>query len=143
MYFASHVLDEKEKDERTQSCAVDGIDGALDGPQPGLLFLVKSGQALSIRGWAGDLTRGRIPASIDVLLVDGDHNEVIIGRGKPEVERPDVAAFFKNQAMQKSGFRIAATVSVPRTGDWDLRLRQHFPGRDIVCFAEKTLRVGN
>lgn len=139
MYFASHVLDEKEKDERTQSCAVDSIEGA----QPGSVFLAKNGQALTLRGWAGDLTRGRIPAGIDVLLVDGDRTEVVIGRGKAGIERPDVAAFYKNQALLLAGFSIAATASVPRAGDWELRLREHFPGRDIVCYADKTLRVGN
>ncbi len=139
MLFARHVIDEKEKDERTQSCAVDAIDGAKLGP----VYLAKSGQSLTFRGWAGDLTRGRVPASIDIVLVDDDHNEVTIGRGKPGMDRPDVAAFYKNQALQKSGFSITAVASTPRSVDYDVRLRQHFAGLDIVCYADKKLRIDN
>jgi hypothetical protein len=140
MFFASRVIEQGEKDERTQSCAVDGIDGVVPGPAPSA---VHSGQNVQFRGWAADLVRGRPPLSIDVELVSGKEEGVIVGKGKPMVDRPDVAALYKKPALTRTGFSIPATISVPHAGNWDVHLRAHFPGREILCYSDKVLRIDN
>jgi len=137
MYFANRLIEQGEKDERTQSCAVDGIDGVSKDAPP----RVRAGQALVFHGWAADLVRGRPPAAIEIELANGDETHVVIGKGKPQRDRPDVAALFKKPELTRTGFDIAATVGVPHPGDWDVHLRAHFPGREIVCFSDKVLRV--
>lgn len=140
MYFASHIIEQGEQDERTQSCAVDAMDGVVPGSVPPAAGL---GQQIVFRGWAADLVRGRPPLTIDIELASGKEAGVIIGKGKPAVDRPDVAAMYKKPALTRTGFSISAPVNVPHAGDWQVHLRAHFPGREIVCYSDKVLRIGN
>ncbi len=140
MYYANRFIGEKEGDERTQSCAVD----AMDGSEAGTGYLsAKIGQLLVVRGWAADTTGGRVPDSIEIVLENGDEIRHVIGTGAPKFQRPDVVAMYKRDGVLKSGFSINATVAVPRTGDWDVRVVEHFPVSTVVCFSNKVLRVTN
>ncbi len=139
-FYANKLIAEKEGDERSQSCAVDAIDGA----QPeATLFRAKNGQALHFRGWAADTTGGRVPDSIDIVLENGDKARHVIGTGKPTFPRPDVVEMYKRDGVLKSGYSIAATVAAPSAGDWDVHLVEHFSVATIVCYSNKVLRVSN
>ena len=140
MYYANRFINDKEMDERTQSCALDSIGGA---ELQAAVYSAKMGQSLVFRGWAADTTVGRVPDSIDIVLENGDDVRLGIGSGKPTLPRPDVVTMYKSDGVLKSGFSINAAVTVPKAGDWDVHLVEHFSISTIVCFSNKVLRVSN
>lgn len=139
MYFASHSIDQQDKEERSQGCVLESVGGTQ---APGD-FSVANGATLVFRGWAADTSTGRVPIGIVIVLVDGDKNESIAGKGKPSIDRPDVVATFRKPTILTSGFEISGKVATPRVGTWAIRLREQFSDRSVVCYSDKALRVRN
>lgn len=139
MYFASHAIDERDREEHTQGCVLEAIAGTASPTQ----LTAVNGATLVFRGWVAETQSGKVPASLDIVLVDSDHQEVVIGKGAPTIDRPDVVAVFHKPTLLKSGFEIPGNVAVPRTGSWEVRLREHFVGKNVMCYSEKLLRITN
>jgi hypothetical protein len=137
MYVASHALKQIETEELSKGCVVEFAD---EQRWPGQLT-VKKGHPLTIMGWAADTERGLTPSRLEILFVDGDRNESVVGSGTMTIERSDVVATFHRPGLLKSGFSIVANTSTVGTGRQEIRIREYFKDKSEVCYSDKMVRI--
>jgi len=99
------------------------------------------GDQVTISGWAADVEGKRIAKDVTLFLVNVDGKRFQIGVGKPSIDRDDVVAAFKTAAVRRSGFSIPSTVTVPRSGDYEIAVVGRFDPTDLICHPRKIVRV--
>jgi hypothetical protein len=84
---------------------------------------------------------GRTPEQVSVYLVSGSGAVAMLGSGKTETRRQDVAEAFKNPALTMSGFGIAANGLTVPPGLYDVQIGQTYNDRVLACRPNTQMKV--
>lgn len=122
----------------SNGCYVDKIEGGVEvSPQQ---FAVDEGAAAGFLGWAIDPFGKKSPSVIKVIAVNDQGRPYLLGDGGAGTSRPDVATVFNNQSYAKSGYRVEASLKIPK-GSYNLQLNSESDGNIIVCSPPANLVV--
>lgn len=118
----------------SDKCSLDTIDG-----KPDPLVRVKAG-VVEFAGWAVDSTTHTVPATLQVFLKDSGSFSYSL-EAPHRIDRPDVAAAFKQDGFLKSGFLFQADLSSLKPGAYALSLKMPDDGRLVACPVKKNLVI--
>lgn len=95
--------------------------------------------SLEVRGWVADAERGRRTGTATVVL----QSDTMTYRASVPVnlEREDVAAYFKMPALKQSGFYFSGSAAQVAPGRYALYLIQTYGDDALVCTPQRTLEV--
>ncbi len=107
--------------------------GNVVDPFPKQPVVLPASDALSVVGWAVDGASKNVAAGVEVVI-DGRPY-----RAQAQLDRPDVAAFYKVPEFRKAGFRFSAPAAAFGAGKHVLSIRTiandgkaYFEGLDLT-----------
>lgn len=118
----------------SDKCSLDAINGKTDP-----LVRVKAG-VVEFGGWAVDSTTNTVPATLQVFLKDSGSFSYSL-EAPHKIDRPDVAAAFKQDGFLKSGFLFQADLSSLKPGAYALSLKMPDDGRLVTCPVKKNIVI--
>lgn len=119
---------------RTYTCSLDAIDG-----NPESLVHVKAG-VVKFSGWALDSTTNTVPAKLQMFLKDSGGYSYVLDVVERQ-DRPDVASYFKQDNLLKSGFSFESDLSAMQKGVYAISLAMSEEGRVAVCQIKKNMII--
>ncbi len=94
---------------------------------------------ITIEGWGYDGIVGDIPAVAKVQLRDVKGVMVLASDKAERFDRPDVAAFFKQDALLKAGLRVVIDATTLPVGEYKLSVSMFQPTTSLLCETERVL----
>lgn len=119
---------------KSHTCSLDRIDGHREP-----LVRVKAG-VVKFSGWALDSTTKTIPARLQMLLKDAEGYSYVVEVAERQ-ERPDVASYFKQAHLLKSGFSFESDLSAMQKGVYAISLTMSDEGRVAICQIKKNMII--
>ena len=110
------------------NCALDTINGVITK-----MSTIARKDPLVIGGWAADIISGKIPSPVIARLTQVDNSTVFYATISDRIFRPDVAAHFKNPAIEKSGFNFTASLNEIPSGHYVLEFLQPALDKVLLC----------
>ncbi len=117
-----------------QGCNLDAIYNA----PPGDAALHRDVKVL-FAGWLADPSAGRVPARFQLLLRGTRAYELAV-RGGAQT-RWDVAAFFRNPALSRAGFRVMADLSAVTPGEYGVSFAYNDGDHAAICDSGRRVAV--
>jgi hypothetical protein len=123
------------------TCALDSVvtmvDGSLNTSGKNA-FAVTKAVAYRLSGFATDVEKGNVPKSLKMLLVGAQTYGVSAAAG---LERPDVAAYFKQPPLGTAGYQIEAGFDSVAPGDYLAVILNLDDAAPRVCPTHQTIPV--
>lgn len=119
---------------KSHTCSLDAIDGNTEP-----LVHVKPG-VVKFSGWALDDTTNTVPAKLQMFLKDAGGYSYVLDVVERQ-ERPDVASYFKQDNLLKSGFSFESDLSAMQKGVYAISLTMSDEGRVAICQIKKNMII--
>lgn len=114
-------------------CHIDSVnDKSGEGPQSHTVS--RSGTPLKVTGWGAISVKNGVAATdIAISLKPEFADGLRFFAATAKLNRPDVAAYFKNPASVDTGFSAVIDLSDAQLGNYVLEVIQHKDGKNFKC----------
>jgi hypothetical protein len=123
--------------ERGSKCNMETLNGAPWGTD---VLAVPNTSVIKIGGWGIDEKLKQAPSEVYIRLEDKD-NHALYAKATLD-ERPDVASYFNEAKLTKSGYHVSASVDDIAPGEYKAMIVMSVGGRAILCDCGRKVRFG-
>ncbi len=102
---------------------------------------VTSPGKITVEGWGYDGIVGNIPPTVKIHLRSSTGALVLSSSEAERIDRPDVAAFFKQESLLKAGFRSVLDTTLLPLGQYKMSVSMYQSSAFLLCETDRVLTI--